>query len=59
LICFNAGVELGQIMIAAVLLPVIWKAQSRPVFLQRFVPASSAAVVLLGGYWLVQRLWLS
>jgi hydrogenase/urease accessory protein HupE len=59
LICFNSGVELGQLMITAVLLPLIWKAQSRPAFLQRFVPVSSAAVVLLGGYWLVQRLWMS
>ena len=59
LICFNGGVELGQLMIAAVLLPLIWKAQARPAFVQRFVPASSAAVVLLGGYWLVERLWMS
>jgi len=59
LICFNGGVELGQLMIAAILLPLIWKAQARPAFVQRFVPAASAAVVLLGSYWLVQRLLMS
>jgi hypothetical protein len=46
-------------MIAALLLPLIWKAQARPAFVQRFVPAGSGAVVLLGSYWLVQRLWMS
>jgi len=59
LVCFNGGVELGQLMIAALLLPLIWKVQARPAFVQRFVPAASAVVVLLGGYWLVQRLCLS
>jgi hydrogenase/urease accessory protein HupE len=59
LICFNGGVELGQLMIAAILLPLIWKVQACPVFVKRFVPASSAAVVLLGGYWLVQRVLMS
>jgi hydrogenase/urease accessory protein HupE len=59
LICFNGGVELGQLLIAALLLPLIWKAQAHPGFVKRFVPASSLAVVLLGGYWLVQRLSLS
>ena len=59
LVCFNGGVELGQLLIAALVLPVIWHLNRNPVFLKRFVPASSFAVVLFGSYWFVQRLWLS
>jgi hydrogenase/urease accessory protein HupE len=58
LVSFNLGVELGQIAIAAVALPLIWKLRTRPVFVQRWVPACSMIVVLLGGYWFVQRVWL-
>jgi len=57
LVSFNLGVELGQIAVAAVVLPVIWKFQSKPAFAVRWVPACSAAVVLAGGYWLVQRIY--
>jgi hydrogenase/urease accessory protein HupE len=56
LICFNGGVELGQLLIAAILLPLIWKAQTRPAFVRRIVPVSSTAIALLGSYWFVQRL---
>lgn len=53
LICFNAGVELGQLAIAAVMLPLIWAL--RPKFTRAWVPATSMLVVLLGAYWLVER----
>jgi len=59
LVSFNLGVELGQLMIAALVLPVIWKLRTRPVFVRRFVPVGSGLVVLLGGFWLLQRLWAS
>jgi hydrogenase/urease accessory protein HupE len=55
LISFNLGVELGQIVIAGVALPIIWKLRTNPGFVNRFVPAGSAVVVLLGSYWLVER----
>ena len=58
LISFNLGVEMGQLAVAAIALPLIWKLQARPVFVQRWVPASSVMVVLLGGYWFIQRVWL-
>ena len=58
LVSFNLGVELGQIVIAAVALPVIWKLRTRPVFVGRWVPACSLGVALLGGYWFAQRVWL-
>ena len=57
LVSFNLGVELGQIAIAALVLPVIWKLRAKPIFINRWVPACSALVALLGGYWFVQRVW--
>ncbi|MDR3456562.1 MAG: HupE/UreJ family protein [Verrucomicrobiae bacterium] len=55
LVSFNLGVEAGQLVIASLVLPVIWKCQASPAFARRWVPAGSAVVVLLGGYWLAQR----
>jgi hydrogenase/urease accessory protein HupE len=57
LVSFNLGVELGQIAVAGLALPVIWKLRTNPIFIRRWVPACSLAVVLLGGYWFVQRVW--
>jgi hydrogenase/urease accessory protein HupE len=59
LFSFNLGVELGQIMVAAVALPIIWKLRENPMFIARWAPACSAAVVLLGGFWFVQRVWMT
>ena len=57
LLSFNLGVELGQIAIAATVLPLIWKLRERPSFAARFAPACSVLVALAGGYWLVTRLF--
>jgi hydrogenase/urease accessory protein HupE len=59
LFSFNLGVELGQIMVAAVALPIIWKLRENPIFIARWAPACSAAVVLLGSFWFVQRVWMT
>jgi hydrogenase/urease accessory protein HupE len=59
LFSFNLGVELGQIMVAAVALPVIWKLRANPLFIARWAPACSAAVVLLGSFWFVERVCLN
>jgi len=59
LFSFNLGVELGQIMVAAVALPMIWKLRKKPMFITRWAPACSAAVVLLGSFWFVERVWLT
>lgn len=58
LLSFNLGVELGQLLVAAVALPLIWKLTARPALARRWIPACSAFVILAGSYWLVQRLWL-
>jgi len=59
LFSFNLGVEIGQIMVAAVALPIIWKLREHPMFIARWAPACSAAVVLLGSFWFVQRVWMT
>jgi hydrogenase/urease accessory protein HupE len=55
LFSFNLGVELGQLAVVAVLLPLLWKLRSRRVFDRYGVSVISVVVVLLGGYWLLQR----
>jgi hydrogenase/urease accessory protein HupE len=57
LFSFNLGVELGQIAVAAIVLPLIWKLRTKPIFVQRWVPACSIAVALAGSYWFIQRVW--
>jgi len=59
LFSFNLGVELGQIMVAAAALPVIWKLRANPMFIARWAPACSAAVVLLGSFWFVERVYMN
>lgn len=56
LLSFNLGVELGQITLAAIVLPVIWQLRQRPAFEPRYVPACSVLIALAGGYWLVERI---
>ena len=56
LLGFNLGVELGQLAVAAIVLPMIWQLRRRPGFDRWIVPACSWAVVVLGSYWLVERL---
>jgi hydrogenase/urease accessory protein HupE len=55
LVTFNLGVEMGQLVIAAILLPLIWKLRERTVFVARFVPACSLVVAAIGSYWFVER----
>jgi len=59
LFSFNLGVEIGQIMVAALALPIIWKLREHPMFIARWAPACSAAVVVLGSFWFVQRVWMA
>jgi hydrogenase/urease accessory protein HupE len=55
LFSFNLGVELGQIAIAAVVLPFVWRLRKKEAFVARGVPALSAVVTLMGLYWLLAR----
>lgn len=55
LFAFNLGVELGQIAVAALVLPAVWMLRKRESFVRRGVPALSALIAVAGLYWLVER----
>jgi len=55
LVSFNLGVELAQVSIAALTLPLIWRLQRRPTFMLKHVPALSLLLTLAGIYWLLAR----
>jgi hydrogenase/urease accessory protein HupE len=59
LLAFNLGVEVGQLSVAAIALPLIWKFRERPSFLKIGVPACSLIIAIAGGYWFLERTWLS
>jgi hydrogenase/urease accessory protein HupE len=56
LLSFNGGVEAGQLLVAAALLPLVALMRSRPVWQARLVPLCSVVIVIAGGYWLIGRL---
>jgi hydrogenase/urease accessory protein HupE len=55
LVSFNLGVEVGQMTIAALVLPLIWRCRRSPAFVKRLTPIGSCLIALTGGYWLLQR----
>jgi hydrogenase/urease accessory protein HupE len=56
LVSFNAGVEAGQIAVAAALLPIVWLMRRRPEWNVTLVRVCSAMIAGAGGYWLIERL---
>jgi hypothetical protein len=55
LLSFNAGVELGQLAAAALILPLVCLVRSRPAWHARLQPACSLSIAAAGISWLVQR----
>ncbi len=55
LVGFNAGVEVGQLSVAAVILPLVWLLRRRDLFVRVGIPACSIAVALAGACWLIER----
>lgn len=55
LFSFNLGVELGQIALAAVFLPLLLRLRRWPAFERHGPRALSVLVALMGTYWLLQR----
>jgi hydrogenase/urease accessory protein HupE len=55
LLSFNLGVETGQIVIAAIALPLIWWARTSAAGARYGVPICSSVVIALGGWWLLER----
>ena len=56
LVSFNVGVELGQLGVAVVVFPLIWRYRKRPVFATRFAPACSILTSIAGVFWLIERI---
>lgn len=55
LAAFNVGVELGQLAIVALLLPLIYPVRAAAFYRLRFVPAASLAASILALGWLLER----
>lgn len=55
LFTFNLGVEIGQIVIAAIVLPIVWQLRKKEEFLRWGVPIFSALVAGAGLFWFLQR----
>jgi hydrogenase/urease accessory protein HupE len=55
LFTFNLGVEIGQIAIASVVLPIIWLLRKNEWFARSGVPVLSALVAAAGLYWFLAR----
>jgi len=55
LFTFNLGVELGQVSIALLVLPIVWRLRKNPSFVLRGVPVLSGFVALAGLYWFLER----
>ena len=56
LVGFNLGVEVGQLCVAAIVLPILWNLRRNQVFVYRWVPVCSVAIAFAGSYWMVQRI---
>jgi len=56
LLGFNVGVEMGQMLIVLAVLPLAFVLRDTALYRRTFMPAGSAAIVLLAGYWLVARM---
>lgn len=52
---FNVGVEIGQLAIVAILLPVVYRLRTASFYRQRLVPAASLATAVLALGWLLER----
>jgi hypothetical protein len=55
LLAFNLGVEIGQLTVAAALLPVLLLLERQPWFARHGVRVISGLVILVAAYWLWQR----
>lgn len=59
LFSFNLGVEIGQIAVASLVLPIIWWLHKKPKIEPWLTPVGSTLASLAGAYWLIERTLLS
>jgi len=58
LLCFNAGVELGQLSVIAIAFLLIGLPfRNKPWYRQRIVIPGSVLIAAIGLFWFVQRVW--
>ena len=56
LLSFNLGVEIGQILIVAALLPALWYLRRFAAYRKIGIPATSLAAAILAVVWFFQRI---
>lgn len=56
LLGFNLGVELGQVLIVAILLPIAYRLRTTPFYQRGVLGAGSLLIGLLATVWLMQRI---
>lgn len=59
LFSFNLGVELGQLAVAALVLPMLLAVRKFPAGNRYATPAISCLVILAGSWWLIERMILT
>ena len=59
LFSFNLGVELGQIAVTVMVLPVIWWLHKQAKIEAKLTFSCSVLIALAGSYWLLERTLLS
>lgn len=56
LLAFNLGVEAGQVMVAALVLPILMWARRQELWTRRGIPAVTCIIIAVSSYWVVERL---
>lgn len=56
LLGFNIGVELGQVLVVCVLMPVLFLVRHRPWYSRIAMPAMSLAIAALAACWMTERI---
>jgi hydrogenase/urease accessory protein HupE len=54
-ISFNVGIELGQLCIVGLLLPILIKFRGKSAYYSMFFRGTSACIFLIGVYWVIER----
>ncbi len=55
LVAFNLGVELGQLAVVAVFLPLAWALRNQWIYRQGILAGGSLLVIALASVWLIER----
>ena len=56
---FNIGVELGQLVIVLVFLPLAWLLRRTFVYRWLVVVGGSIVIILIGTYWILERIGIA